>query len=239
MPKNVDKMSLNYSPNFSMKKRSSNNVKYLIFHYTGMKSEIAALRRLTDVKSKVSCHYFIKANGQIVRIVPDLYIAWHAGISSWKKDNLLNSKSIGIEISNPGHDNNYRNFNKKQINSVVKLSKLLKKKYKIKKENILGHSDIAPLRKKDPGEKFPWKLLYKNKICLWHKISKKKCQRYRGIKIENKNIFHNFLFKFGYKFTKNSSDKRKIIKSFQRRYRPELITGVADKECYVILKSLI
>ena len=119
MPKNVDKMSLNYSPNFSKKKRSSNKVKYLIFHYTGMKSEIAALRRLTDVKSKVSCHYFIKANGQIVRIVPDLYIAWHAGISSWKKDNLLNSKSIGIEISNPGHGNSYRNFNK---NKLIQLS---------------------------------------------------------------------------------------------------------------------
>ena len=132
MPKNVDKMSLNYSPNFSKKKRSSNKVKYLIFHYTGMKSEIAALRRLTDVKSKVSCHYFIKANGQIVRIVPDLYIAY-AGISSWKKDNLLNSKSIGIEISNPGHGNS-RNFNKKQINSVIKLSKLLKKNTKLKRK---------------------------------------------------------------------------------------------------------
>ena len=239
MPKNVDKMSLNYSPNFNEKKRASYKVKYIIFHYTGMKSEIAALRRLTNVKSKVSCHYFIKSNGQIVKIVPDLYIAWHAGISSCKKDNLLNSKSIGIEISNPGHDNGYRNFNKKQINSVIKLSKLLKKKYKIKKENILGHSDIAPLRKKDPGEKFPWKLLYKNKICLWHKISKKKCRRFRGIKLQDKNTFDSLLFKFGYKGTKNLSDKNKIIKSFQRRYRPELITGEADKECYAILKSLI
>ena len=239
MPKNVDKMSLNYSPNFNEKKRASYKVKYIIFHYTGMKSEIAALRRLTNVKSKVSCHYFIKSNGQIVKIVPDLYIAWHAGISSWKKDNLLNSKSIGIEISNPGHDNGYRNFNKKQINSVIKLSKLLKKKYKIKKENILGHSDIAPLRKKDPGEKFPWKLLYKNKIWLWHKISKKKCRRFRGIKLKDKNTFDSLLFKFGYKGTKNLSDKNKIIKSFQRRYRPELITGEADKECYAILKSLI
>ena len=128
-----------------------------------MKSEIAAIKKLTSLNSKVSCHYLIKFNGEIVRIVPDLYVAWHAGISSWKKDVFLNSNSIGIEISNPGHEYGYSNFNHKQILSVLSLSKKLIKKYKIKKENILGHSDIAPLRKKDPGEKFPWKLLNKKK----------------------------------------------------------------------------
>ena len=128
-----------------------------------MKSENAAIKRLTNKNSKVSCHYFIKNNGEIIKIVPDLYIAWHAGISSWKKDIFLNSNSIGIEISNPGHEYGYKNFNKNRLNQLLSLSKKLKKKYKIKKENILGHSDIAPLRKKDPGEKFPWKLLLKKK----------------------------------------------------------------------------
>ena len=163
MQKIVEKMSINYSPNFDLKKRTSSKVKYLIFHYTGMRSENAAIKRLTSKSSKVSCHYLIKKNGVIIKIVPDLYIAWHAGISSWKKDKSLNSNSIGIEISNPGHDYKYKNFSQKQITSIIDLSKNLKKKYKIKKENILGHSDIAPLRKKDPGEKFPWKLLNKNK----------------------------------------------------------------------------
>ena len=163
MPKNVEKMSVNYSPNFNLRKRSNSQLKYLIFHYTGMASETAAIRKLTNNKSKVSCHYFIKTNGEIVQIVPDLYIAWHAGISSWKNDKNLNPNSIGIEISNPGHEHSYKNYNLKQINSIIKLSKKLKKKYKIKKENVLGHSDIAPLRKIDPGEKFPWKLLSKKK----------------------------------------------------------------------------
>ena len=92
-----------------------------------MVSEEGAIRRLTNFNSKVSCHYFIKTNGQVVQIVPDLYVAWHAGLSSWKKDKLLNSKSIGIEISNPGHENGYISFTKKQIISVINLSKKLKK----------------------------------------------------------------------------------------------------------------
>ena len=128
MQKNVEKMSINYSINFNTKKRSRSKIKYLIYHYTGMKSESAAIKRLTNINSKVSCHYFIKFNGDILRIVPDLYVAWHAGISSWKKDKSLNSNSIGIEISNPGHDYKYKNFSQKQITSIIDLSKKLKKK---------------------------------------------------------------------------------------------------------------
>ena len=239
MRKIVEKMSINYSPNFNSKKRSVSKVKYMIFHYTGMKSEIGAIKKLTNKISKVSCHYFIKENGEIIRMIPDSYEAWHAGISFWKKDKLLNSKSIGIEVSNPGHNHGYKDFNKKQIKSIIKLTKFLKKKFQIKKENILGHSDIAPLRKKDPGEKFPWKLLYKNQLCQWHNISKKNCKKSRRIKLKNNRNFYKLLFKFGYKFTNNSTDKIKILKSFQRRFRPELISSIVDKECYEILKSLI
>ena len=239
MHKNVEKMSINYSPNFDIKKRTRTKVKYLIFHYTGMRSENAAIKRLTSKSSKVSCHYLIKKNGAIIKIVPDLYIAWHAGISSWKKDKSLNSNSIGIEISNSGHAYKYKNFSKKQITSIINLSKNLKKKYKIKKENILGHSDIAPLRKKDPGEKFPWKLLSKKKICLWHNLSEKNCKKLRGIKLKNSDNFFKLLFKFGYKSTNDKNEKIKIYKNFQRRFRPQLISSIVDQETYAILKSLV
>ena len=239
MQKNVEKMSINYSPNFNLRKRSVSKVKYLIFHYTGMKSEKGAIKKLTNNNSGVSCHYFVKRNGKIVKIVPDLYVAWHAGISSWKKDKLLNSNSIGIEISNPGHEHGYSNFRSIQIKSIISLTKKLKKKYKIKKENILGHSDIAPLRKKDPGEKFPWKLLYKNKICLWHNISDQSCKKLRKIKLNDCKKFYKLLFKFGYKSTNKPYEKIKIYKSFQRRFRPQIIRSIVDHECYAIIKSLI
>ena len=239
MQKNVEKMSINYSPNFNSKKRRLSKLKYLIFHYTGMKSEKAAIKRLTNINSGVSCHYFIKKSGKIIKMVPDLYVAWHAGNSSWKKDKLLNSSSIGIEISNPGHSYGYENFSRRQIISVINLSKKLKKKYKIKKENILGHSDIAPLRKKDPGEKFPWKLLYKKKLSLWHSIEEKECKKLRNIKLKDTKNFYKRLFKFGYKMTNNSDEKIKIYKNFQRRFRPELISSIVDQETNMILKSLI
>ena len=159
-------INLNYSPNFDQKKRKLKDIKFIVFHYTGMKKENDAIYRLTNHKSKVSCHYFIKENGEVLNLVPDLYIAWHAGISTWGKYNSINKNSIGIEISNPGHDYNYKNFSKKQISSIIKLSKYLIKKYKIKSKFILGHSDISPDRKEDPGEKFPWEYLSKKKNWL-------------------------------------------------------------------------
>ena len=238
MPKIVEKMSKIYSPNFNLNKRRKSQVKYLIYHYTGMKSEKEAIKRLTKNNSNVSCHYLIKKDGEIIQIVPDLYIAWHAGISFWKKDISLNSKSIGIELSNPGHMNGYTFFSKKQISSLIKLSKILLKKFNIKKENVLGHSDIAPLRKIDPGEKFPWKLLSKKNICLWHNVNQNICKKFRNSKVDEAK-FYKLLFKFGYKISKKKDDKIRIYKNFQRRFRPQLISSVVDKECYTILKTLI
>jgi len=133
------KKVFNYSPNFDSIKRKSNQIKFLIIHYTGMRKESDAINRLTKIQSEVSSHYLIKKNGVIVVMVPDLYVAWHAGKSSWKSFKSLNKNSIGIEISNPGHDHNYINFSKKQIGSILYLSKLLIKKYKIKSSNVLGH----------------------------------------------------------------------------------------------------
>ena len=166
------KIASNYSPNFSFPKRAKKEIKYIIIHYTGMKREKDAINRLTNYKSKVSSHYFIRNNGEVITLVPDLYVAWHAGISSWKNFKSINKYSIGIEISNSGHNNKYEKFSKKQINSVLKLSKILIKKYKIKSKFILGHSDIAPDRKKDPGEKFPWEYLSNKKVGIWHKLKK-------------------------------------------------------------------
>ncbi len=165
--------TLNYSPNFDQKKRKFKQIKFIIFHYTGMRKEKDAIDRLINKKSKVSSHFFIKNNGEILTLVPEQYIAWHAGVSSWKNYKSLNKNSIGIEISNPGHNINYNKFSKKQIQSVSKLSKYLINKYKINSRFILGHSDIAPDRKKDPGEKFPWKYLSKKKNWLLARLCSK------------------------------------------------------------------
>ena len=241
MPNNVEKMTINHSPNFDLKKRNKNEIKYIVFHYTGMRSDKSAIRKLTNINSKVSSHYYINNFGKLIQLVPDLYIAWHAGKSNWKNDKSINKNSIGIEISNPGHNYGYKNFNKKQIDCLIEITKVLIKKYKIKKQNILGHSDIAPLRKKDPGEKFPWKLLASKKIGKWHKINYNKCKKLRKINFELKiKFFIKQLKKFGYCTNySNSNESIKIIKSFQRRFRPELIDGKLDKECFEIIKSLI
>ena len=240
------KTIFNYSPNFNSKKRPSKEIKFIIFHYTGMKNESDALNRLTEIQSEVSCHYLIKNNGKIVKLVPDLYIAWHAGKSSWKNYKSLNQNSIGIEITNPGHEHGYKKFKKKQVSSLLKLSKFLIKEYKIKPMNILGHSDIAALRKKDPGENFPWKYLSRNKIGIWHTLDKQELRKNKKLKISKveKNIFFNNLFKIGYskKYPKdNSRDKysRELAKTFQRRFRQELVDGKIDRECLLISKNLV
>ena len=234
------KITLNYSPNFSPKRRISKNIKYLVIHYTGMKDEKKAIDRLTDKKSKVSCHYFIKINGEIILLVPESYIAWHAGVSSWKNKKSLNKFSIGIEIHNKGHDHGYSKFTEAQINSTIVLCKKLIKKYKISNNNILGHSDIAYNRKKDPGEKFPWKKLANNKIGKWHNLDQKKLIRLRGAKIsssEKKNMLKK-LKKIGYLIKSENHKLIKLMKAFQRRFRPELINGKIDKECLVIVNKI-
>ena len=240
------KTILNYSPNFNPKKRLSKEIKFIIFHYTGMKNESEALIKLTEIQSEVSCHYLIKNNGEIVEMVPDLYIAWHAGKSSWKNYKSLNQSSIGIEITNPGHKHGYKKFKKKQITSLLKLSTFLIKKYKISSNNILGHSDIAVLRKKDPGEKFPWEYLSKNKIGIWHTLNKQDLIKNRKLKTSKieENIFFNNLFKIGYskKYPKDKDKNkylRELTKNFQRRFRQELIDGKIDQECLIISKNLI
>ena len=234
-----------YSPSFDTNRRKSKIIRFLVFHYTGMKKEKEAIQRLTNIQSEVSTHYFIKKNGEIIRMVPDLYVAWHAGISRWKKYKLLNKNSIGIEISNPGYQFGYVSFSKKQIKSLIKLTIILIKKYKINKNNILGHSDVAPDRKMDPGEKFPWEVLYKNKIGTWHGLNNNKLSFFRRKTVSVKEIclFMKNLVKLGYpnkgSIVKNKEKyHRLLIKAFQRRFRPELINGNIDQECLLILNKL-
>ena len=240
------KININYSPNFNPIKRKFHQIKFLVFHYTGMKKESKAIRKLTRIQSEVSSHYFIKRNGDIILMVPDLYIAWHAGKSVWKNYQSLNKHSIGIEIDNPGHEFDYKNYSLKQINSILRLSKYLVKKYEINQKNILGHSDIAPNRKKDPGEKFPWKYLAKNKIGLWHSLSYDLLNKNRKIKLDyyDKKIFFKNLSKIGYSISlsKNSNKNnhlKLIVKAFQRRFRQDLVNGIIDKECLLISNNLI
>ena len=235
--------TFNYSLNFDKKKRKAKSIKFIIFHYTGMKKETDAINRLINNKSKVSCHYFIKNNGEILTLVPDLHTAWHAGFSSWKMYKSINKNSIGIEISNPGHNFKYKNFNKKQVMSVIKLTRFLKKKYKINPKFILGHSDISPDRKKDPGEKFPWELLSKSQLGYWHNLKKKILIKGRNkvVSLKEKSLFIKNLYKIGY--SKNLSKKninyiKTLTIAFQRRFRQELVNGIVDKECLIISKNL-
>ena len=239
------KIFSNYSPSFDPIKRTKTQIKFLIFHYTGMKKEFDAINKLTNFKSDVSCHYFIKNNGETSVMVPDLYVAWHAGKSRWKHYKSLNKYSIGIEINNPGHDFNYKKFSQKQIKSLIKLSKILIKKYKINFKNILGHSDVAPERKKDPGEKFPWKELSKQGIGLWHSLSIQSLKKNRKIELDkiSKKMFYNNLSKIGYVMKKTENSKNRkfnnyIVKAFQRRFRQELVNGKIDKECLIISNNL-
>ena len=234
-----------YSPNFDAKPRKRNRIKYLILHYTGMKKEKSAIQRLCKIQSQVGTNYFIQKNGKVILMVPDLYPAWHAGISQWGKYKFLNKHSIGIEISNPGHQFGYVNFSKKQIKSLIKLAKILTKKYKIKKNHILGHSDVAPDRKMDPGEKFPWKILYRNNIGIWHNLNSRKLVYFRRktVSIKETRLFMKKLKKFGYPYKsviiKNKIKyKRLLVKAFQRRFRPELINGNIDQECLLIINNL-
>jgi len=230
-----------YSPNFNSKKRGSNNIASIIIHYTGMQSERESIERLTSSSSKVSCHYLINRSGKVFRLVEDKNMAWHAGKSMWGKYKNLNKNSIGIELVNKGHQYGYASFKKKQISTLVKLCKILKKKYKIKTKNFLGHSDVSPLRKIDPGEKFPWEFLSIKKIGIWHDFKSNFLKKYRKLKVSKQEVkkFKKLLIRIGYFFPKGKTKSfARITKAFQRHFRKELINGTLDKECLIIADNL-
>jgi len=231
-----------YSPNFNKKSRPNNSIKTIVIHYTGMQSERESIKKLCNPKYKVSCHFLITENGNIYRLVKDNKIAWHAGKSCWGKYKNLNNNSIGIELVNKGHRFGYKNFKKQQLLSLIKICTILIKKYNIKKKNVVGHSDIAPERKIDPGEKFPWKEMAKKNIGIWHNCKIRTLQKFRRNKIftkQDKIKFIKNLKKIGYCFSyTNNFILKKNLKAFQRRYRKELIDGLLDKECVIIAQNL-
>ena len=230
------KITKYYSSNFDLNIRSNKKITLIIIHYTGMQSERESLKRLTSPKHKVSCHYFINRTGKVLRMVEDKHVAWHAGKSMWGKRKNLNQNSIGIELVNKGHRYGYQSYPKKQIKTLLKLCKLLKKKYKISNKFILGHSDISPLRKIDPGEKFPWAYLSKNGVGFFPSKEMLKKSRFTDGDKNIKFFFRN-LNKIGYRYL-GQKFKKKIIKNFQRKYRQKKVNGVLDLETFKISEIL-
>lgn len=214
------------SPNFDERTLP---VSMIVLHYTGMQTAQAAIDRLRDPEAKVSAHYLIAEDGTILRMVAEGKRAWHAGKSRWRGIEDVNSASIGIEIVNPGHEFGYRPFLEEQIDALIPLVADITERHGITRGNVVGHSDIAPTRKQDPGELFPWNRLAKLRLALPH---------------PTKNLmdplwsdagFLIALERFGY----DVSDKLAAVVAFQRRFRPELLDGVIDGECRSILLALL
>ena len=222
---------IDLSPNYSKKTRKIKDIKFVIIHYTGMQSEIESIERLKDPKKKVSSHYLINRKGEITKMVHERKTAWHAGKSRWKNFTNLNRYSIGIELVNKGYEFGYQKFSNIQIKSLIRLCKSLKKKYKIKNDYFLGHSDIAPLRKVDPGENFPWQKLSKYNLGVWYKEKSQKIN-FKKSKIRY-NFFQN-LYKIGYRYFSLKKRKikkdKKIIKAFQLRFLPKRVSGNLDQK---------
>ncbi len=229
------------SPNFD-DRPSGAKVKYLILHYTGMATGQAALDRLCDPAAKVSAHYLIEEDGQVFSLVAEHKRAWHAGVSSWAGDRDINGLSIGIELVNPGHDGpgykgNYRPFPMAQMTALRELSKGILSRHDILPRHILGHSDVAPMRKCDPGELFDWRYLASEGIGLWPKGDDPSLgQNWRDISVAQQNLAD-----FGYdiKVTgKLDSQTKAVLRAFQQHFRPADIRGQSDQECLAILEEL-
>jgi len=234
------------SPSFDIRKKYS-SLNYIIIHYSAIKSYKEALSHLSERKNKVSSHFFINKSGEIFYLVDVINRAWHAGRSYWKGIIDINSESIGIEMDNSGHHYDFENYTPKQINSLIQLLKYISKKFNINKQNILGHSDISPYRKIDPGEKFPWKKLNKNNLSffpnkLFQNIENK-IERYLEKKLDSQNKKYRSLYmlnKIGYDVRAAKKNKKKhymLIKAYQMHYRQSLISGELDLETYNLIFS--
>jgi N-acetylmuramoyl-L-alanine amidase len=204
-------------------------ISMVVLHYTGMQDASSAIERLTDPAAKVSSHYVVAEDGQVLRLVPEPLRAWHAGKSFWRGITDVNSASVGIEIVNPGHEFGYRPFPRAQMDSVVPLVADIVRRYNIAPINVVGHSDIAPQRKDDPGELFDWEMLAKVGLAL--------ARPRKGLADPHwtPGGFLLALERFGY----DVSDGQAAVRAFQRRFRPGTIDGIADGECRAILLRLL
>ncbi|MEM7223906.1 MAG: N-acetylmuramoyl-L-alanine amidase [Pseudomonadota bacterium] len=203
-------------------------VDILLLHYTGMESADAALERLVDPAAQVSAHYIIDEAGAVTQMVAEDRRAWHAGVASWSGDSDVNGRSIGIELVNPGHELGYRDFPEPQMTSLISLAKEILARHPIPPARVLGHSDVAPLRKLDPGERFDWARLAAIGIGLW--------PAFIGTRGDPDALEHD-LARFGYGFLE--TDPSAVIAAFQRHYRPWSVTGRADPESAARLAALL
>ena len=211
----------------------------LVLHYTGMQSGADALERLCDPESSVSSHYLIEEDGRIFQLVDEDKRAWHAGLGIWQDCSDVNSNSIGIEIVNPGHEYGYRPFPEIQIKSVIGLVQDILARHDIPASRIIAHSDMAPDRKEDPGELFPWQQLAENGIGLWpgcHGVA----EISSGISgtAASPDEFYRLLEAIGYGPADSDEDKAKRTIAFQRHWRQNDISGDVDGECIAIAKVL-
>jgi N-acetylmuramoyl-L-alanine amidase len=214
------------SPNFDERDQA---ISMVVLHYTGMADAQSAIDRLRDPEARVSCHYLIAEDGQILRLVPEEKRAWHAGLSYWRGVHALNACSIGIEIVNPGHEFGYRRFTSHQMEALLPLLANIVSRYHVQRANVVGHSDIAPARKQDPGELFDWELLARHRLAV--------ARPRRGL-VDPHWTDAGFLLaleRYGY----DVRDRLAAAVAYQRRFRPELLDGTIDGECRAILLSLL
>ena len=203
--------------------RDGATIDMMVLHYTGMASAEAALDRLCDPAAKVSAHYLIDEDGTVHALVPEDRRAWHAGVAHWAGQSNINSRSIGIELVNPGHEFGYRAFPEAQVAALNTLCHSILVHHPIPSARVLGHSDVAPMRKEDPGELFPWPRLAKAGIGLWPDR-------------RESDLGPEALARFGYD---PAAPTDKIITAFQRHFRPRLLEGVWDGECAALLAGLL
>ncbi|MGE5476356.1 MAG: N-acetylmuramoyl-L-alanine amidase [Bacteroidales bacterium] len=215
-----------HSPNSD--ERRAGRIDMLVLHYTGMRSAEEALDRLMDADAKVSAHYVVDEDGSIHALVPESRRAWHAGVSSWRGESDINARSIGIEIVNPGHEFGYRAFPERQIQSVIRLCLGVLSRHPIPPRNVVGHSDIAPTRKQDPGELFPWDKLKTYGIGLWPFDGGERAD------LPPDRVLA-MLDGYGY----DTTDAGAALAAFQRHFRPERVDGIADYETIGRLNRLL
>lgn len=219
-------------------------ISILVLHYTGMESGTAALARMTDAAAKVSAHYMVEEGGEIFQLVDEDRRAWHAGVSEWNGITNVNSASVGIEIVNGGHDYGLPDFPDPQINAVIALSKQIVTDHAIKPRNIVAHSDIAPARKEDPGEKFPWAGLAAAGLGLWPGEGNGDQRHLFGSGDRDRGvaILQHGLAQIGYAVSVSGEVDEVTtfaVKAFQRRYRPQSVTGLIDMETYDLVARLV
>jgi N-acetylmuramoyl-L-alanine amidase len=198
----------------------------LVLHYTGMPSAEGALARLTDPTTKVSAHWLIEEDGAIISLVPEAMRAWHAGVSFWRGASGVNARSIGIELVNPGHEFGYRPFPERQMAALIELARDIIMRYAIPARNVVGHADVAPRRKMDPGELFDWRRLARAEVGLWPEQA---CEL-----ILESDCVRGSLALIGYEI----EDLFATLKAFQRHFRPERVNGRLDFETARLIKGL-